>query len=162
MWKKVVGVLCWRDPCTPEPQHVWCLELNREKEELLHTTEPWGDVIRYKKTSRQGCWGSSRSRRQVELVLVGPVSVTEWSSGHKHPEEKDSAHSVNIQTWTRGKALPFPSESYPGKTALPFSPWVCGSGVLYMDRPMSTVHISSELHVPRASSDGFTSGLNPR
>jgi len=60
----VAWALCWWNPSTPEPQHVCCLELNREEEggggqgpegegggekeeeegELLYTTSPWGEA----------------------------------------------------------------------------------------------------------------------
>lgn len=82
-----------------EAQHIHYIQLNGEvlhtaEEGLLHTNKK-GRVIMYNLT-----------RKQVQPVLVGAVSIRKQSSDHKHlrggrAQQTFSTHSVSIQTKRR-------------------------------------------------------------
>lgn len=83
-----------------EAQHIHYIQLNGEvlhttEEGLLHTNKQEGRVIMYNLT-----------RKQVQPVLVGAVSIRKQSSDHKHlrggrAQQTFSTHSVSIQTKRR-------------------------------------------------------------
>lgn len=84
----------------------------------------------------------SCTRREAKPISIGPVSVEEPSSDHKHPWREhcggDFLHTLSTHR-TEGRPCHFP--------------WVVGTGVLSTAVPVSTTHVPSGLCFSASSED---------
>ena len=111
IWDQVVWALGWNSFSTLEAQHVYCIEVDREKSGVIACpcTMRWGYTLQI-----------TRRQDQADSLanLGNAISKVEETSGHRHPgRESTGGHFLYTLSTPglrpEGKALSFSCEPHP-------------------------------------------------